>query len=232
LAVEKKISDIDYCYASWKLLNDLEKISYARNERIRTFQEKVNARRSMIVGIIALILPISLWIFLLFIPSSIEERLPGLGESIENTGTRIVGLLLLSAFLFLIVYMILKEVWHSKFFQPLKNVTEKDLKNELFTDIQIIDEKAENIVYSRLFAEPRIPEKFLSADLLLILIRYFESGQATFMKEAVFSLNLELQNTGHYTNMISNETLLQREKAYLSDKENNLKKKIELSDEQ
>lgn len=232
MAVEKKISDIDYCYASWQLLKELEKISYSRNERIRVFQEKVNARQSVIIGIIALILPITLWGFLFISPNGIENMLPGLGESIENIGTRIVGLLLLSAFLFIIVYMVLKEVWYSRLLRPLKNLTEKDLKTKLLTDIKVIDEKVESIVYSSVFTAPRIPEKFLSADLLLVLIRYFETEQASFMKEAVYSLNLELQNTGHYTNMTPKETLLQREKVYLSDRENNLNKKIELSDEQ
>lgn len=204
------------------------KKSFARNERIRLFQKKVNARQSVIISLAALILPVTLWGFLLFSPNT---ELPGLNESVENTGMRMIGLLLLSMFLFLIAYMLLKELWQSKVFRSVKKLTEKDLIQELLEDIEVIDDEVEEIIYSSVFVEPRIPEKFFSADLLLILIRYFEKGQATFMKEAVFSLNLELKNTDHYENILPKETLLEREKLYLLDKERQLKRKIEMSGE-
>lgn len=230
MTVEKKISDIDYCYASWQLLTELEKNAYSRNNRIRVFLEKANARQTIATSAIALILPLILWGFLLLSPNGMKDMFSAVSGSMQNVGMRFVGLLVLSAFVFLVVYMLLKTVWDSRWFRSVKGLVEKDIKTAMLTDINRIDERASKIVNNNVFMNPRVPEEFLSAEIMLILIRYFETGQASFMKEAVYFLKLELQNTGHYTNMIPKETLLQKEKNYLADRETNLEKKIELSE--
>ncbi|MFH0153251.1 hypothetical protein, partial [Pseudomonas aeruginosa] len=98
LAAEKRLNDIDYCYASWKLLKDLEKNSYSRNECIRNFQEKANARKSFLIGIFALILPLVLWGYLL-LSSNARKGVLIIGENFADFGTRLVGLIMVSAFL-------------------------------------------------------------------------------------------------------------------------------------
>ncbi|MDD3015562.1 MAG: hypothetical protein PHR41_03595, partial [Lactococcus chungangensis] len=60
-----KLNDLDYCYASIVLLEELEKVSYARNERLRQFHEKVHARQSFVAAALAMILPVIVWIYLL-----------------------------------------------------------------------------------------------------------------------------------------------------------------------
>ncbi|EME8099623.1 hypothetical protein [Enterococcus faecium] len=225
----KKINDIDYCFISWQLLTDLEKNSYSRNDRIRLFQEKSNARKSVIISALAIILPVLLWGFLLFPLNKSKEMLDEGAESMQNIGTRFVALFIVSAFLFLIVYMLLKNIWDSQWFRPLKNLAEKDIKVAMMNDIEIIDKKAINIIGNKVFVQPRVPEEFLSAELMLALIRYFETGQASFIKEAIYFLKLEIQNTGYYANTAQKETLLEKEKNYLSDRKSNLEKKIELS---
>lgn len=47
------------------------------------------------------------------------------------------------------------------------------------------------------------------------------------MKEALYQLKMELQNTGYYSSSNTRETLLQREKAYLADEKGNLELMIE-----
>ena len=51
--------------------------------------------------------------------------------------------------------------------------------------------------------------------------------QSTFMKEALYQLKMELENTGYYSSSNTRETLLQREKAYLADEKGNLELMIE-----
>ncbi|SJZ90312.1 hypothetical protein SAMN02745116_01793 [Pilibacter termitis] len=221
MATEGKLSDLDYCYASWELLKDLEKNSYSRNECIRAFQEKANARQTLIIGIFAMILPLIVWGRLLLSGNGLRDILS------SNVATRLVGLLMVSAFLFVLVFMLLKSFWETKALRPLKKMTEKDLRANLMETVQNIDNQAESIVNHRIFSEGRIPENFLSAEMLPLLIRYFERGQVTIMKEAIYSLKLELQNTGYYTNLMPSETLLQKEREYLSDERSNLEKKIE-----
>ena len=58
-----KLNDLDYCYASIVLLEELEKVSYARNERLRQFHEKVHARQAIVAAALALILPVIVWMY-------------------------------------------------------------------------------------------------------------------------------------------------------------------------
>ena len=68
-----KLNDLDYCYASIVLLEELEKVSYARNQRLRQFHEKVHARQAIVAAALALILPVIVWIYLLTSKVSIFE---------------------------------------------------------------------------------------------------------------------------------------------------------------
>jgi hypothetical protein len=230
LGTKEKLSDLDYCYACWELLKKLEKNVYARNECVRKFRKKANAKQSIMIGLLSLILPIIVWLFLLLSPGGIKDILSS-GDNFANFGTRLGGLLMLSAFLFIIIYMLLKAVWDSKLFHPLKKISEKSLSVKLVSDVQSIDKTSKQILNMETFQEKRIPEQYLSAEMMPLLIRYFESGQATFMKEAVYSLKLDLQNTGYYENVVPKETLLQKERLYLADELNQLEKQVEGSEQ-
>lgn len=58
------------------------------------------------------------------------------------------------------------------------------------------DAKANDIVTKDVFKEERASESYLSVEFLTLLVRYFECGQSTFMKEALYQLKMELENTG------------------------------------
>lgn len=223
--MKKKLSDLDYCYASWMLLTDLEKLSYARNQCIRDFQERTSARKSFISALLALILPLILWGYVLY--SVAGNGLLGAGNNFGTLATRLIGMFTISIFLFLIVFMLLRALWARNVLTFLRKIAERKYKAQLWTEVKEIDKKVRHIVNDSEFEDSGIPEEFLSTEILPLLIRYFESGQAVTMREALYSLKLEFQNTDYYANRLLNETLLQKEKAYLSDEKRNLEKKIE-----
>lgn len=224
---EVKLSDLDYCYASLEYLKVLEQNSYSRNEYIRDFREKINLKQSTIIGMVALIFPIILWVNFLISVKIVQQNVVS-KNFILDYGTNLLGLLMLSAFLFIIVFLFLKNIWQRKLFRPLAKVFEKKLKQRLMINIKPIDENSESIILLSIFQKPRIPEKYLCVEMLPLIIRFFESGQVHMMKEAIYSLELDLQNTGYYQNIIPNHTLLQREKDYLSDRINKLEEMIEV----
>ena len=218
----EKLNDLDYCYASIVLLEELEKVSYARNERLRQFHEKVHARQSFIAAALALILPVIVWIYLLTSKVSIFAA-----KTFAVLGPRIVGVLMITALLFLIPYLFLHMVWCQPFLRSFRRIFEKVIRTHLIGDVKEIDAKASAIVTKPVFIEPRVPESYLTVEFLTLLVRYFECGQATFMREALYELKLELENTGYYSSSNTHETLLQREKAYLADEKHNLELMIE-----
>lgn len=222
MVLEKKLNDLDYCYTARLLLEQLEKISYARNEQLRYFQEKVHARQAIIAGTLSLILPIVVWYYLLMFNSQIFEK-----GTFATLGTRLIGLIMVTALLFVIPYMLLNAFWYRSSLLLIRKIFETNLRATTLHDIQKIDAHAQDIISNPVFTEPMLPETFYSVEILTLLIRYFESGQATFMKEAVYNLNLELKNTGYYTNPLSHQTLLQKERDYLADEAKNLDSLLE-----
>jgi hypothetical protein len=217
-----KLNDLDYCYASIVLLEELEKVSYARNQRLRQFHEKVHARQAIVAAALALILPVIVWVYLLTAKVSIFDV-----KTFAFLGPRVVGVLMITALLFLIPYLFLHMVWCQPFLRSFRRIFETVLRAHLISDVKVIDDKATNIVTKDVFLEERVPESYLTVEFLTLLVRYFECGQATFMKEALYELKMELENTGYYSSANTRETLLQREKAYLADEKRNLELMIE-----
>lgn len=220
-----QLNDLDYCYASWELLKDLEKNSYLRNELKRKFQAKAN-KQQFLGGAILSVTPLLIILGYLVFSNEILDTLP-LRRNVSNYGLNLVSLIMVGTVLFILVYMFLGVLWNSSILSPFKEITEKNLKNKLESDIEAVDLKAESILSQSVFKEERIPKQFFCSEMLPLLIRYLESGQATIIKEAVYYLELELMNTGHYDNLIPTVTLVQREKAYLLKKKEKLRKEIE-----
>lgn len=229
MVTNQKISELDYCYVSWELLQELEKNAFSRNECIRAFKKESNDRQSLITSVVALILPIILLGSIVF-SNRAASLMYGSTGTTENIWTRVVGLLMLSAFLFLIVYMLSKELSKYKAFRPIKKLINQDLEANLRLEVDAIDQRASKIVNDSILKDSKIPEKFLSSEFLLVIIKYMESGQASFIKEAVYALRLDLKNTGYYANIFPKETLLQLEKKYLLNRNDNLAQKIELAE--
>jgi hypothetical protein len=134
---------------------------------------------------------------------------------------------MMTALLFIVPYLVLHAFCNSKAFRPLKHFFEKDLTASLVADVKGIDEEVRTIVSKPVCSELRVPEDYFSVDMLSLLIRYLESGQAIFIKEAVYALKLELENTGYYSNNTRQQNLLQKEKEYLANETQNLAMLVE-----
>lgn len=136
-----KLNDLDYCYASIVLLEELEKVSYARNERLRQFHEKVHARQSFVAAALAMILPVIVWIYLLTSKASIFDA-----KTFAVLGPRVVGVLMITALLFLIPYSFLHMVWCQPFLRSFRRIFESVLRANLINDVKKIDAQATDIV--------------------------------------------------------------------------------------
>lgn len=125
-----KLNDLDYCYASIVLLEELEKVSYARNERLRQFHEKVHARQSFVAAALAMILPVIVWIYLLTSKVSIFNA-----KTFAILGPRVVGVFMITALLFLIPYLFLHMVWCQPFLRSFRRLFESVLRANLINDV-------------------------------------------------------------------------------------------------
>lgn len=217
MVLEKKLNDLDYCYTTRQLLEQLEKVAYARNEQLRNFQEKIHSRRAIIAGTLSLVLPTIVWGYLLISKAQIFAK-----GTFATFGTRLIGLMMVTALLFIIPYLLINAMWRRPSLLLIRKIFEANLKIAALHDIQKIDAQAQAIISKPVFTEPRLSDTFFSVEMLTLLIRYFESGQATFMKEAVYNLNLELKNTGYYASPTTHQTLIQKERDYLADEAKNL----------
>ena len=96
----EKLNDLDYFNTSIILLRRLEKVAYARNERLRIFHEKTRAIRAITAGILASILPTVFWITAL---TSLEVSI----FDVQVPGAfmiRLIGLLVTTASLIILPY--------------------------------------------------------------------------------------------------------------------------------
>lgn len=115
-----KLNDLDYCYASIVLLEELEKVSYARNERLRQFHEKVHARQSLAVAALAMILPVIVWIYLLTSKVSIfNAKTFAIFRSASSWGIHDYS------FVVLIPYLFLHMVWCQPFLRSFRRLFER-----------------------------------------------------------------------------------------------------------
>lgn len=215
MTIRPKINDLDYCYAVWQILIHLEKNTFARNERIRSFQKQIQKRESLIINFFAFMPIIFLW-FKLF---HLNIIIPNQSHSIINIGTRILGLLMVSVFLYLFIYLILKLLSQHNPLLLIKLKFETNLRTQFISDIKQIDSSSSTLISDLNTEKLRLPENLMSAELIEMLIRYFENGQALTIQEAIYDLRLELKNTGYYSNLLPQETLLAKVNNYLTQQE-------------
>jgi hypothetical protein len=220
LEEHKQMSDLEYCYATLALLNDLENNVRDRNALIRDYHKKVDTRGNIAIGCFALAIPIVLWVFIL-IHSVVQ------GQSLTASGTvsqvlmNIVGLAGITVFIYLISFLVLRKLWHSGMLRMTRKFAEKALRKSLDEEVKHINELNDKIANNPVIKEKRIPPEFMAPQYITMLIRYLERGQATFLKEAVYNLKLELESTGYYPNLKAGNTLLAKEESYLEDPEYN-----------
>lgn len=95
-------NDLSYFNKSIHLLKSLEKVAYARNERLRIYHEKIRSIRAIVAGMLASILSTAIWIFIML---SLELSY----FDLQTTGkfvTRLVALLLTIALLIILPYFV------------------------------------------------------------------------------------------------------------------------------
>lgn len=206
--------DLRYCYNVLEALKDLEDNVYQRNELERKREKKSAKRRSILAGIIALILPIDLWFF--FLHSEMGER--HLQSFYVNTVAFLIrsfGLLALTVFLFLFVYLFIVYLYETRLFAPLKGLTEKDLNKHFQMQKRKVNSESEEILNREILVSCRIPNRYLSIEMISKLTRFFLSGQATFLEAAVYMLDMELENSKYYKHLIPSVTLIGKTKEQL-----------------
>lgn len=208
--------DSTYCYEALAALKRLEENSYRRNEARRRFEKKANRRRTEYSTIIALVLPVAIWAYFLTAESG-TVRLDQLGEDVHTMITRGFGLVAVSVFLFLIVFFTCTFVWEAKAATPVKTLFERGLKTRYESERATVDAAAREILSERFFTEDRIPARYLSTQMISLLIRLFDSGQATFMDSAVYMLDTELANSEYYKNIVPAQTLVESERAKIAE---------------
>lgn len=218
------MNDLNYCYNSLLLLKRLEKIVYSRNECIRQFNKRQNTRSATVSFSIAFFLPFLIWINLLFFSDGINVIFT-LRDGIRTLIMRILSLVMISLLIFTLIYFVTLHFWKNTS-TPMKKRLERNLRIILVDEINTIDDESKAILSQKELSYSRIPEEYLTSEMLHILIRYFESGQAISLREALYSLDLEIKNTGHYKNLITDDTLLQKEQRYFLSEKENLKKRI------
>jgi hypothetical protein len=214
LSYNKKLSDIDYCYATIDLLNQLEANVSERNALIRDYHQQVDHRGNILIGCFAALIPAVLWGFILV-------HTVGQGEALTETGNstqvlmNIVGLIGISVFVYISSFLILRKLWHSGLLRLTKQLSESGLRRKLDSEVKHINELNDKIANNPVIKEKRIPAKFMSTQYITMLVRYLERGQASFLDEAVYNLTLELKSTGYYPNLKPENTLLGKEQNYL-----------------
>ncbi|MBS7576624.1 MULTISPECIES: hypothetical protein [unclassified Enterococcus] len=209
---KSKINDLDYCYAVWQILIGLEENSFERNERIRAFQVKIRSKETSFFCSIALVPIVVLWLRLIRLEIiSYNEN-----ASFVNLSTRLFGLLIISTFLYLCCFLAIKFL--SKHFpiSLFKLKLEKASRRQLIADLKQIDLENTALLNELNAEQPRLPDNFLAAELLEILIRYFETEQALTINEAIYSLKQELNNTGYHSKLLPQETLPEKVSSYLT----------------
>lgn len=158
-------------------------------------------------------------IFLWFKLFHLNIIIPNQSHSIINIGTRILGLLMVSVFLYLFIYLILKLLSQHNPLLLIKLKFETNLRTQFISDIKQIDSSSSTLISDLNTEKLRLPENLMSAELIEMLIRYFENGQALTIQEAIYDLRLELKNTGYYSNLLPQETLLAKVNNYLTQQE-------------
>jgi hypothetical protein len=124
----EKLNDLDYFNTSIILLRRLEKVAYARNERLRIFHEKTRAIRAITAGILASILPTVFWITAL---TSLEVSI----FDVQVPGAfmiRLIGLLVTTASLIILPYFFIHMIWRQPLFRAFSYLFEKRSNTSCF----------------------------------------------------------------------------------------------------
>ncbi|MCL2114029.1 hypothetical protein [Lactococcus protaetiae] len=204
--------DLQYCYKLLETINDLEKVNHKRGDLQRKLEHKALHSQSFYACIIALILPLFLVIFssltaLNIIPVNF------IGQDITLAIPRLIGVLIISIMIFLVSDLVLTSIGRKYFMTSSKKYWAKKIK---LTDCEFeLNKESSNIFKNSVLAENRLEDKYLSSQGVIMLIRYFETNRASFLDEAVYMLDLNIENSQHGVSPLELENIIQKERKIL-----------------
>ena len=155
-------------------------VSRRRNDVRRKYEATIAHRRQVWAGVVALVLPALLWAYFLLAETGLLR--PGNGYA--GTGallTRGHALCAITLLVFLVGFVLVNALWGTRLLAPLREWDARRQHEPYLRERAQIDTAAEAILAEPVLTEGRIPAKFLTTNLLVILIRLFDSGQATFL---------------------------------------------------
>jgi len=193
---EARLNDIDYCYASLKLIKDLEKNINLKDQTIRRFEEKIKTRWSHFISIFSIIISLIFLCSLIFLQVKFQMW-------------RVI-ILILSIGVYFLAYSIINKFGNRKIMLLWRGRITADLSRELLYRINEYDKYSLMIIQKKVFTDPRIPVSYFNLEILSLLINYLELEQIYTIEEALYSLNQELNNTEHYPELFVKESSFQR----------------------
>ena len=208
-------ADRAYCAEALDALARLEKVSRRRNEARRDLERAVAHRRTRWAGLIALVLPVLVGVYFLLTQLGIFHA-DGAFVGAGRLMTRAFGLVTILVLLYLVGFFLVGALWPTRVMRPLREADERRLRSRYLAERAQIDGDAERILAEPVLAEGRIPEKYLAPNLLTVLLRLFDSGQATFLDAAVYMLDMEIATSAYYAHVVPAETLVARERAQIA----------------
>ncbi|GAA2178655.1 hypothetical protein GCM10009785_02140 [Brooklawnia cerclae] len=202
-------TDRDYLVATLDALRRLEDVGKARGDLDRDLERRTQHRRTLVSALVAAVIPIGIWVF--FVAAQVAAA-RSLTEGLNMLAVRSIGLVGATVLLFLVVYIICNWLWHSTAVTRLRAVVEKPVRADYLRLRDALDVRSEAILAEPVFADPRIPANFIHPHTVALLLRFFDSGQATFLDAALYMLRQEMANTVYYSQIVPAETAADRER--------------------
>lgn len=206
--------DRAYCAAALDALHRLEAASRRRNDARRDLERRLARRRMVWTCLAAAVLPVVVWVYLFAVQTGL---LPAGSDGVAAGVARGFALVGASVLVFLLGLTLANALWGTWVFAGLRRWDEARLRAAYLRERDAIDREAEEILAEPALAEGRIPGKFLATNLIVVLLRLFDSGQATFLEAAVYMLELEIENSAYYANIVPARTLVEREREQIAE---------------
>jgi len=208
-----KNPDYQYCKQVLEQLSKLEKIRAQRFELKREFDKELDKKRSIYAIIIALILPLIVLIYFFVSEYGMASIRGGANNLVF---TRTLGIFIICTFMFIGTYLFVCNLWDKKNFLDLKAKAQKALL-EKYEDKKLeINKESQAILNSDLIKNSKIPQRYLSVNMITMLMRYFNKGHASFMDSAVAMLDMDIKKSSYIQRVANDEeTLIEKETDYL-----------------
>jgi hypothetical protein len=207
--------DRQSCADALDALLRLEGNSRRRNEALRDMDRAIARQRTVITTLAALIIPLVIWAFFAVAEAGATHA-SSFGSGFHDTMMRAFSLIAVTVFIFLIGFFGLGRLWRSRVMAGLRGLAEQSARKRYFQERDRVDDSTRAILSEPVFIAGLIPEEFLSVQMVTLLLRYFDSGQATFMDAAVYMLKAELQHNKHYGGFGVTATIVDKERELLA----------------